>query len=73
MSKKDDNKQQSSMPNLWQDDHFYYIAGYTSGGAPFGITWEEHRQIEEDQNSAELTEDTETNSDNDLSDQDIPF
>ncbi|MDR1993176.1 MAG: hypothetical protein LBQ98_06765 [Nitrososphaerota archaeon] len=25
----------------WQNDRFYYIAGYTSGGAPYGITWEE--------------------------------
>ena len=24
-----------------QDDTFYYIAGYTSGGAPYGVTWEE--------------------------------
>lgn len=24
-----------------QDDTFYYIAGYTFGGAPYGITWEE--------------------------------
>ncbi len=24
-----------------QDSTFYYIAGYTSGGAPYGITWEE--------------------------------
>lgn len=24
-----------------QDDNFYYIAGYTSGGAPYGVTWEE--------------------------------
>ena len=23
------------------DDRFYYIAGYTSGGVPFGVTWEE--------------------------------
>ena len=23
-----------------QDDTFYYIAGYTSGGAPYGVTWE---------------------------------
>ena len=21
--------------------YFYYIAGYTSGGAPYGVTWEE--------------------------------
>jgi len=24
-----------------QDDRFYYIAGYTSGGAAYGVTWEE--------------------------------
>lgn len=24
-----------------QDATFYYIAGYTSGGAPYGVTWEE--------------------------------
>ncbi|MDP6356267.1 MAG: hypothetical protein QF473_14245 [Planctomycetota bacterium] len=23
------------------DDYFAYIVGYTPGGAPFGITWEE--------------------------------
>lgn len=23
------------------DENFYYIAGYTSGRAPYGITWEE--------------------------------
>lgn len=27
--------------NPEQDDVFYYIAGYTSGGAPYGVTWEE--------------------------------
>lgn len=24
-----------------QDDTFFFIAGYTSGGAPYGLTWEE--------------------------------
>lgn len=28
------------------DDHFAYIAGYTSGGAPYGITWEEQEEME---------------------------
>lgn len=28
------------------DDHFAYIAGYTSGGAPYGITREEQEEIE---------------------------
>ena len=26
---------------LEQDENFYFIAGYTSGGAPYGITWEQ--------------------------------
>lgn len=25
----------------WQDNRFFFIAGYTSGGAPYGVTWEE--------------------------------
>ncbi len=25
-----------------QDDQFYFIAGYTEGGAPYGVTWEEY-------------------------------
>jgi hypothetical protein len=24
-----------------QNDDFFFIAGYTSGGAPYGVTWEE--------------------------------
>lgn len=24
------------------DENFFYIAGYTSGGAPYGVTWEEY-------------------------------
>ena len=27
--------------NTSQDDTYFYIAGYTSGGAPYGVTWEE--------------------------------
>lgn len=27
--------------NLDQDDQFFFIAGYTSGGAPYGVTWEQ--------------------------------
>jgi len=25
--------------NEFQDDNFYFIAGYTSGGAPYGVQW----------------------------------
>lgn len=27
--------------NEYQDSEFYFIAGYTSGGAPYGITWKQ--------------------------------
>ena len=29
------------------DDTFAFIAGYTSGGAPYGVTWEEMEEIEQ--------------------------
>lgn len=32
-------QEQQRLPE--QDDCFFYIAGYTSGGAPYGVTWEE--------------------------------
>lgn len=35
-------KQQEQLNfNEFQDDRFAFIAGYTDGGAPYGITWEE--------------------------------
>lgn len=34
-------QEQSGPDNTCRDDRFYYIAGYTSGGAPYGVTWEE--------------------------------
>ena len=30
----------------YQDENFYFIAGYTPGGAPYGITWEEAAGLE---------------------------
>jgi hypothetical protein len=30
---------------LERDETFAYIAGYTPGGAPYGVTWEEWEQI----------------------------
>ena len=40
--KREEKKQQdifNRYPN--SDDTFFFIAGYTSGGAPYGTTWEE--------------------------------
>ena len=28
------------------DETFAFIAGYTSGGAPYGVTWDEMEEIE---------------------------
>lgn len=34
----------------WQNADYYFIAGYTSGGVPYGITWEEYeREYREDE------------------------
>jgi hypothetical protein len=30
-----------SASGIEQDEHFAFIVGYTPGGAPYGITWEE--------------------------------
>jgi len=35
------------------DENFAYIAGYTSGGAPFGLTWEEWEEIDRDEEDPE--------------------
>lgn len=34
-------KREPAATKSWQDDRFFFIAGYTSGGAPYGVTWEE--------------------------------
>ncbi|MFP4978684.1 UPF0158 family protein [Paenibacillus sp. CN-4] len=43
MRKKANQIQNSeSAQILEQDENFYFIAGYTDGGFPYGITWEEY-------------------------------
>lgn len=39
--RKREEKQNRNTDESFRDDYFYYIAGYTSGGAPYGIPWEE--------------------------------
>lgn len=46
------------------DDAFYYIAGHTSGGMPYGITWEEYEREEVGTKKHKLE---------DSMDDDIPF
>ena len=38
-----ERKQEQAFHDRWpnSDDTFFFIAGYTSGGAPYGVTWAE--------------------------------
>ena len=37
------------------DDNFAFIAGYTSGGVPYGLTHEEMAELEKENNKTENT------------------
>ena len=40
--KRQEKKEQEKLERFEDsDDTFYYIAGYTPGGVPYGTTWEE--------------------------------
>ena len=38
---KTETRDNLAKEEILQDDRFFVIAGYTSGGAPYGVTWEE--------------------------------
>ena len=38
---KSRKKKYDGETDMDHDDTFYFIAGYTSGGFPYGVTWEE--------------------------------
>ncbi len=42
--KKKQNEIEYNLPEA--DETFAFIAGYTSGGVPYGVTWEEMEEIE---------------------------
>ena len=44
-SKRKKINQDVDEPVFESDEYFAYIAGYTDGGFPYGITWEEEREI----------------------------
>ena len=39
--RKNRAKKEPGLPPMERDDTFSFIAGYTSGGVPYGLTWEE--------------------------------
>lgn len=49
MSKRKKHKDQEKEASLWEesDETFAYIAGYTSGGVPYGVTWEEWDELDD--------------------------
>ena len=44
-SKRKKYRRDVDEPVFESDEYFAYIAGYTDGGFPYGITWEEAREI----------------------------
>ena len=40
--------EQERLLGIESDDRFAFIVGYTSGGAPYGLTWEEWEALEEE-------------------------
>src|SRR6056297_2220213 len=57
--------------NYDQDENFYYIVGYTSGGVPYGVTWEEYeKNIKEDE---EFSEQKEREKSEQISECEVPF
>ena len=46
--KKKQNEIEYNLPEA--DETFAFIAGYTSGGVPYGVTWEEMEEIEKRDN-----------------------
>ena len=59
-------KYKNKNSTTWDEDadseeNFAYIAGYTSGGVPFGITYEKWEELEESEPEIELD------------DKDLPF
>jgi len=41
------------LTGLESDENFAYIVGYTSGGAPYGLTHEEMAELEKENNKPE--------------------
>ena len=78
-SKAGEKKKREEKSELapWQDSNFYFIAGYTSGGAPYGITCEAYEiDIKEDNDDKKddmNNKKDEINVDYDFLNGDIPF
>lgn len=61
MSKK--KKRQEAVCDIDQDGNFAFIAGYTPGGFPYGITWEEQAEIDRRERKGRLADEGPDNPD----------
>ena len=68
LEQKRREREKKAMEQMWDnypnaDDTFFFIAGYTPGGAPYGVTWEEmglepwQSPFEDDENDFDDAED----------------
>lgn len=53
------NKKKHQEPDIYQDENFAFIAGYTPGGFPYGITWAEQEEIDRREREGRLPKDEE--------------
>lgn len=70
MGKKKRRRKVEREPEIEQDETFYFIAGYTSWGFPYGVTWEqayEEGLLEEEEKKMKEKRHEE------IADEDIPF
>ena len=47
-SARNKQSQTADLALIEQDDDFGFIVGYTSGGAPYGLTWAEWEALDDD-------------------------
>jgi hypothetical protein len=74
MSKKKRPKKKPKVDVVSEYDvygEFDYIAGYTEGGVPYGITYDEEEEVEDEYESSKKRQRDETGFD--IDDEDLPF
>lgn len=72
LKKKNKRKKRNEIDEediIESDETFAYIAGYTSGGFAYGITWEEWEKIEKEEEERQK----QLNEEFDITEDDLPF
>lgn len=75
-SKRKNKKKNECFDNEFEsDENFAFIAGYTSNGFPYGITWEQQEQIllEEKKYEESLAKKDKAKNNDEVKESDLPF